>query len=237
MKEKFVDWLKKLIGLNESMEEHEDMETVEGTHQSSYQVHQKVEQPQPVIQQQVPQNVVMKQPTASEPVNYIDQTYQQHPSPQTQHISQMSNDFEELLLEDQRKKRFVKSGNIIDISTPPSNEMVIIEPKNLDDASRVVSLLRSKKAVIVSYMNSTLSQELKDAISNFICGAICAIDGNQEIITQQGVFLFTPGNININNLNNAPSLQRTVDKSANNLFYTINDVSSSKKKEKDSRAS
>lgn len=233
MKDKF-DWLKKLIGLNETMEEHEEVEMVEEA--QTYQPQQKVEPQQTIIQQQPLQNVVMQQNPISEPVNHVHQTYQQ-PVAQTQHVSQMSNDFEEILLEEQRKKRFVKSGNIIDISTPPSNEMVIIEPKNLDDASRVVSLLRSKKAVIVSYMNSTLSQELKDAISNFICGAICAIDGNQEIITQQGVFLFTPGNININNLNSAPNLQRTVDKSANNLFYTINDVANSKKKEKDSRAS
>lgn len=232
MKDKF-DWLKKLIGLNESMEGHESVDTVE--EEQSYQPQPVVEVQQPVVQQPV-QNVVMKQNHIVDPVSHIQQTYQQ-PVSQPQHIPQMSNDFEELLLEEQRKKRFVKSGNIIDISTPPSNEMVIIEPKNLDDASRVVSLLRSKKAVIVSYMNSTLSQELKDAISNFICGAICAIDGNQEIITQQGVFLFTPGNININNLNSAPNLQRTVDKSANNLFYTINDVANSKKKEKDSRAS
>ncbi|MEK7432535.1 MAG: cell division protein SepF [Cyanobacteriota bacterium] len=230
----FLDSLKKLIGLNEEMtDEQEDTELLQ----------QQVVTPpmpeviqQPLVQQPVAQQQVIHQPHFQQQTQNVPNVYAQAPLQQNMNLSP---DFEDILLEEQNKRKRVakQNGNIIDISTPPSNEMVIIEPKNLDDASRVVSLLRSKKAVIVSYMNSTLSPELKDAISNFICGAISALDGNQEIITQQGVFLFTPGNININNLGDQPSLQKTVDKSANNLFFTINDISNSKKKEKDSKVS
>lgn len=152
---------------------------------------------------------------------------------QTEYAKQESSNLDELLADDSHKRKKVlkpSHSNIIDLSTPPANEMVIIEPKNFDDAVRVVSLLRSKKAVIVSYTKSNLSSEEKTAICNFISGAICAIDGNQEVIANEGVFLFTPGNISINNM----AVQGTagvVDKTGSSLFMTINDMSFHKKEE------
>ncbi|MFN8672235.1 MAG: cell division protein SepF [Candidatus Sericytochromatia bacterium] len=230
----WVEKFKNLIGLHDEMiEEQDDMqENVPQQQTISSPVQEMVHQPLPQPVQQAIQPQPVQQPLVQQPI-YNQNMVQ--PQPQLS----MPTDFEDMLFDEQNKRKRVnrQNGNIIDISTAPSNEMVIIEPKNLDDASRVVSLLRSKKAVIVSYMNTSLSQELRDAISNFICGAICALDGNQEIITQQGVFLFTPGNISINNLNEQTTLQRVVDKSANNLFFTINDMSNSKKKEKESKAS
>lgn len=155
-------------------------------------------------------------------------------SKQNEPLRHESSTLDELLSDDSSKrKKVVKPAhsNIIDISTPPSNEMVIIEPKNFDDAVRVVSLLRSKKAVIVSYTKSTLSSEEKTAICNFISGAICAIDGNQEVISDDGVFLFTPGNISINNMSVQQGTPGIVDKTGSNLFMTINDMNFNKKNE------
>ncbi len=119
--------------------------------------------------------------------------------------------------------------NIIDFSTPPSNEMIVVEPNSYDDAIKIVSLLKSKVAVIISFINSTLSHEDTMHIIDFICGAVCAIDGNQKIVAP-GVYLFTPGNININSLDSEQPQARVIDKSGNNLFLTINDITFNKKK-------
>ena len=142
------------------------------------------------------------------------------------------NIFDDVLQEEKRKKvsrPTASSNNIIDFSTPPSNEMVIVEPKNYDDAMKVVSLLKAKKSVIVNVVGTSLTPEDTNHILDFICGAVCAIDGNQKTVTKEGgVYLFTPGNININTLE-ATEPPRMVDKSGNNLFLTINDITFNKK--------
>lgn len=135
---------------------------------------------------------------------------------------------------EEKKRRVVRpaapvNGNIIDFSAPASNEMVIVEPKGYDDAMKVVSLLKSKKSVIVNVLGSSLSPEDTYHILDFICGAVYAIDGNQKTVTKEGgVYLFTPGNININTMDS--ELPKSVDKSGNNLFLTINDITTKKTK-------
>lgn len=119
--------------------------------------------------------------------------------------------------------------NIIGFSASPANEMIVVEPNSYDDAIKVVSLLKSKVAVIISFINSTLSHEDTMHIIDFICGAVCAIDGNQKIVAP-GVYLFTPGNININSMDSEQPQSKMVDKSGNNLFLTINDITFNKKK-------
>jgi|APLak6261663012_1056037.scaffolds.fasta_scaffold22052_2 FtsZ-interacting cell division protein YlmF len=137
------------------------------------------------------------------------------------------------VMQEEKKKRVVRpnpvNNNIIDFSAPPSNEMVIVEPKGYDDAMKVVSLLKSKKSVIVNVLGSSLNAEDTDHILDFICGAVYAIDGNQKTVTKEGgVYLFTPGNININTMDSEQP--KSVDKSGNNLFLTINDITSKKTK-------
>jgi len=136
------------------------------------------------------------------------------------------------VVQEEKKKRFSKpvsgTNNIIDFSAPPSNEMVIVEPKNYDDAMKIVSLLKSKKSVIVNVLGSGLSENDTNHILDFICGAIYAIDGNQKTVTKEGgVYLFTPGHININTLE--PEQPKTIDKSGSNMFLTINDIMNEKK--------
>lgn len=145
------------------------------------------------------------------------------------------NIFDDILVEEPKKRRIARpaaqNNNIIDFSTPPSNEMVIVEPKGYDDAMKVVSLLKSKKSVIVNVVGTSLTAEDTNHILDFICGAVCAIDGNQKTVTKEGgVYLFTPGNININTLE--AEQPRMVDKSGNNLFLTINDITFNSQKTK-----
>lgn len=125
--------------------------------------------------------------------------------------------------------RNTQNTNIIDFATPATNEMIVVEPNNYDDAIKVVSLLKSKVAVIISFINSTLSHEDMMHIIDFICGAVCAIDGHQRIVAP-GVYLFTPGNININSLTSEQQQPKTIDKSGSNLFLTVNDIDYHNKK-------
>ena len=167
----------------------------------------------------------------------IDEEEQNHEEEMQSNESELPQVSEEINIvqEEMKKKRASRpapststNSNIIDFSTPPSNEMVIVEPKNYDDAMKVVSLLKGKKSVIVNVLGSGLSENDTNHILDFICGAIYAIDGNQRTVTKEGgVYLFTPGNININTLE--PEQPKTVDKSGSNMFLTINDIMNEKK--------
>ena len=68
-----------------------------------------------------------------------------------------------------------------------SNEVIIFEPKNFDEASNVVASLDSGNVVIVN---------LSKRASDFIAGATFGMKGNQDTIGER-IFIFTPASIEI----------------------------------------
>jgi len=112
-------------------------------------------------------------------------------------------------------------GKIVELPQNNSFQLIILEPKNLDDAVEVVKLLRSKVGVLVNFVNTSLSETDTMHIIDFICGAVSAIDGNQKIVSP-GVYVFASGNIDINSLQSEH--QGSLNKSGNNLFLTVDDI-------------
>lgn len=131
------------------------------------------------------------------------------------------------------RKRQVNENGTIDISGFQNAEMMIVQPENYDDASRVVKLIRNRVGVVLSFVDLSMPETNKNHIIDFICGAICALDGNQKVIAKD-VYMFTPGNIEIGTLkkNNTIDAIDTVLNNTDKLFFTIDDLSSGKKNSK-----
>ncbi|GIW21897.1 MAG: hypothetical protein KatS3mg068_0904 [Candidatus Sericytochromatia bacterium] len=126
------------------------------------------------------------------------------------------------------KKRKQSRNNIIDISPVAVSEMIIVEPESYDDAPKVVNLLRSKIGVVLTFVNTKLSETDKLHIIDFICGAVYAIDGNQKQITKD-VYMFTPGNMSINSLKKMNNDDLSFDKNIDKLFLTVDDINEKKR--------
>lgn len=74
-------------------------------------------------------------------------------------------------------------------------KMVIIEPKSLDECRKLIDNLRSRKPVIINL--ERVETELAKKMFDFLSGAIYALSGNVQRITQN-IFVFAPKNVNIN---------------------------------------
>jgi len=154
-----------------------------------------------------------------EDMEFEQQPMQNHQQQYTQQVQQNneSDDFNR-----RRKYNSNRNSNIVELTQNTSfNQVIIVEPRNYDDAIKVVNLLRSKVAVIVNFVNTSLSDTDTMHIIDFICGAVCAIDGNQKIVSPS-VYLFAPGNINIDSLESEH--HGSLNKSGNNLFLTVDDI-------------
>jgi cell division inhibitor SepF len=141
-------------------------------------------------------------------------------------ISNVENT-ESLQEENSYKRKKQSRSNIIDISPATVSEMIIVEPESYDDAPKVVNLLRSKIGVVLTFVNTKLSETEKLHIIDFICGAVYAIDGNQKTITKD-VYMFTPGNMSINFLKKSHNEELNFDKNIDKLFLTVDEINTKK---------
>tara|TARA_Y100000589_G_C27191185_1_gene644893 strand:- start:85 stop:1122 length:1038 start_codon:yes stop_codon:yes gene_type:complete len=75
-----------------------------------------------------------------------------------------------------------------------SNDVIIFEPKNFDEASNVVTSLDSGNVVIVNL--SKIDNDQAQRAIDFIAGATFGMKGNQDTIGER-IFIFTPASIEI----------------------------------------
>lgn len=91
------------------------------------------------------------------------------------------------------------------ISSSPSNmkvsmnqssqfKMVVIEPKNFDEAKKLVDNLRARKPVIVNL--EKVETDIARKMFDFLNGATYALSGSVQRISMD-IFLFAPKNVNI----------------------------------------
>lgn len=73
-------------------------------------------------------------------------------------------------------------------------KMIVIEPKNFDECSKLVDNLKARKPVIINLEN--VETDLARKIFDFLSGATCALSGNVQRVTQN-IFIFAPSNVNI----------------------------------------
>jgi FtsZ-interacting cell division protein YlmF len=74
------------------------------------------------------------------------------------------------------------------------SSLSICTPVNFDDITRFVITLRKNEPVIVNF--SKLNPKEADRCLDFVCGAICVLDGKLEKIGE-GIFIFVPAKIKL----------------------------------------
>lgn len=73
-------------------------------------------------------------------------------------------------------------------------KMIVIEPKNFDECSKLVDNLKARKPVIINLEN--VETDLARKIFDFLSGATCALCGTVQRITQN-IFIFAPANVDV----------------------------------------
>ena len=80
----------------------------------------------------------------------------------------------------------------MNVSTP--FKMVVIEPKNFDECSKLVDNLKARKPVIINL--EKVETDLARKMFDFLSGATYALSGNVQRVTQN-IFIFAPNNVDI----------------------------------------
>jgi cell division inhibitor SepF len=102
---------------------------------------------------------------------------------------------EEMILQDNPIRN--RKNNLKVVSHPNAStgyEMMVIEPRSFEESLEVVNNLRSRKSLILNL--HLLDADQSQRVVDFVSGATHAIDGHQQKVGE-GVFVFTPSNINI----------------------------------------
>jgi cell division inhibitor SepF len=87
-----------------------------------------------------------------------------------------------------------KDFNKISMNGSTPFKMIIIEPKNFDECSKLVDNLKARKPVIINL--EKVETELARKMFDFLSGATYALSGNVQRVTQN-IFIFAPNNVDI----------------------------------------
>ena len=116
---------------------------------------------------------------------------------------------EEINVETALRPKRAKSSNSSDY------EIVVHEPKVYEDSLHISMQLRSGNPVIINvkHLDPTEATRLID----FVCGTAYAIDGHM-IKIGESIFLFTPSNILISDVEDRSSIEESVNSGGRTLF-------------------
>lgn len=91
---------------------------------------------------------------------------------------------------------FKKRKNIVQMPQTQQIKMKIAKPTNFDQASEVIMQLKAKNAVVLNleYVSKDVARRIVDAV----CGAVQALDGNMEKVSNS-IFVVAPYNYDIIN--------------------------------------
>lgn len=87
-----------------------------------------------------------------------------------------------------------RKGKVISLHNQGRMRVVVVEPTSFDDAKRVVDHLKGKQAVVLNLEDT--EGAVAQRIIDFVSGATFAINGGIQRVGQ-GIFLFTPNNVDI----------------------------------------
>jgi cell division inhibitor SepF len=73
-------------------------------------------------------------------------------------------------------------------------KMLVIEPKNFDECTKLVDNLKSRKPVIINL--EKVETDLARKMFDFMSGATYALNGNVQRVTSN-IFIFAPANVDI----------------------------------------
>ena len=87
-----------------------------------------------------------------------------------------------------------KKNKVVNIHTTTQLKVVIIQPTSYADSQEIADHLKSKKPVVVNL--EKLDKEVAIKIVNFLSGAVYALDGSMQKVSN-GILLLAPYNVGI----------------------------------------
>ncbi|WP_317368268.1 cell division protein SepF [uncultured Tyzzerella sp.] len=83
-------------------------------------------------------------------------------------------------------------SNIVNINTSVQMGVCMFNPASLEDAAEVVSQIKDRNIVVVNL--ETVEYEISQRISDFLCGASYALEGNIQLISDK-IMIIAPVNV------------------------------------------
>ncbi len=84
------------------------------------------------------------------------------------------------------------SSNIVNINTNVQMGVCMFNPENLEDAADVVLQIKDRNIVVVNLED--VEYEISQRISDFLCGASYALEGNIQLISDK-IMIIAPVNV------------------------------------------
>lgn len=91
---------------------------------------------------------------------------------------------------------FKRKAKVVQIAQPQQIRMKIAKPTNFDQADEIVMQLKEKNAVVINL--EYVSKDVARRIVDVVCGAVKALDGNMEKVSNS-IFVVAPYNYDIVN--------------------------------------
>lgn len=108
-----------------------------------------------------------------------------------------ADEYEESEEEQEEKASFFNRKNkVVPMSQPQQIKMKISKPTNFDQADEIVMQLKEKNAVVINL--EYVSKDVARRIVDVVCGAVKALDGNMEKVSNS-IFVVAPYNYDIIN--------------------------------------
>lgn len=94
------------------------------------------------------------------------------------------------------RKTTPSSGKVVNINANVSMQMqvAVLYPTSIDDAEAICKDMQDKKTVVVNLENTDI--EVAQRISDFLCGAGFALEGNIQAISDE-IIMICPHNVKI----------------------------------------
>ncbi len=94
-------------------------------------------------------------------------------------------------------RKITKTDNdkVLSLHNNQKNELVLVEPKTLSDASAIAKHVKEDKTCIINVIG--VDNEMSQRIADFVGGATFALGGNVEMIAE-GVFAALPSSVEFN---------------------------------------
>ena len=87
-----------------------------------------------------------------------------------------------------------KEGKVVNIQATTQFKLVVINPKDFDEAKEIADHLKNKKPVVINLEG--IDRDVARKIIDFLSGAVYALDGNIQKVSA-GIFLIAPYNVGI----------------------------------------
>jgi cell division inhibitor SepF len=88
----------------------------------------------------------------------------------------------------------LSSGNVVSINRSGDVQLNVNSPSSVEEARKVVDLLKEKRAVILNIRD--IDRELARKIFDFCKGALYALDGSVEMVIE-GIYVLAPKNVDV----------------------------------------